>query len=152
MIRAAGGCEYRGMNKTADRTSTALRLLGAALVLVVGGVHLQQYYELLRFVPTVGTMFLANAVGAVVVAGLLLTRYRVLGALAGIGLALGSIGALAASRYVGLFGYTEPTLRDPVALSLAAEVAAALVLGAYLVRQRRSRGTRTQVSAAPAAS
>jgi hypothetical protein len=40
-----------------------LRLLAAALVLVVAGVHFQQYVDFMSQVPTVGVLFLLNAAG-----------------------------------------------------------------------------------------
>lgn len=121
------------------RVSTALRYLGAVLIAVVGALHLQQYFEVIRFVPTVAELFLLNTAAAAIIAATLLTRFRQIGAIVGIGFSLGSIAALAIARYGILFGYSEPTLRTPVAVSLAAEAAAATVLAAYLVQRRQLR-------------
>jgi hypothetical protein len=42
----------------------AARVLGALSLLAVGAVHLQQYFELYSSIPTIGTLFLLNVVGA----------------------------------------------------------------------------------------
>ena len=53
----------------------AMRLFGALAILAVGAVHLQQYIGAdYRAIPTIGTLFLLNAiVSAVVGIGLLVT-------------------------------------------------------------------------------
>jgi hypothetical protein len=46
-------------------TTTTARTLGALALLVVGGVHFQQYhYEFYSAIPTIGPLFLANFVAA----------------------------------------------------------------------------------------
>ncbi len=118
-------------------TSAWLRLLGALATIVVGAVHLQQYASLLGDVPTIGTLFLLNAAGAGVLAILLATRRADLGAIGAIGLSAGSLVSLAISMSAGgLFGYTEPTLRAPIAIAIAAEVLAIVLLAGHLVAGR----------------
>src|SRR6476661_4335657 len=62
-------------------TMRAARLLGALSILGVGAVHLQQYSgNGYSTVPTIGTLFLLNAISAGVVGfGLLLPLQRMLG-------------------------------------------------------------------------
>ena len=60
----------------------ALRFGGALAILAVGAVHLQQYVgSNYRAIPTVGTLFLLNAISSGIVGiGLLLPIERVAGA------------------------------------------------------------------------
>lgn len=120
-----------------------LRYLGAAATLVVGAVHLQQYADFIGDVPTIGELFLLNGLGAGAVLIMLGTRLAPLGALAGIGLSAGAVASIAiAMTEGGLFDYQEPTFRTPVTISVIAEIAAVLLLTAYLVRQRSARPAR----------
>jgi EamA domain-containing membrane protein RarD len=120
-----------------------LRLLGAAATLVVGVVHLQQYADFIHDVPTIGVLFLLNAAGAGAVAVVLATRRATLGALGGIALCAGAIVSIAISMSAGgLFDYTEPTFRAPVAIAVAAEAAAIVLLVAYLLVRRPQRRAR----------
>ncbi len=116
------------------------RRLAAVLILVVGAVHLQQYADFIRDVPTIGTLFALNAVGAgVIVAMLTVPRMRVLAAIGGIGLCLGSLVSVALSfTSSGIFEYTEQSLRTPIAIAIAAEVAGVIALAAGLLRGRRA--------------
>lgn len=109
-----------------------LRLAGAALLLVEGGVHLQQLLAFFFAVPWIGPMFAANAVACAALAGALLAWRSPLVPLAGLLVSAGAIGALALSFTVGLLGWQEPGWRAPVVVALAAEVGAVLVLGALL--------------------
>ena len=61
-------------------TLQIMRRLGVIAILVTGAVHLQQYLGDYQDVPTIGPLFLLNAIGAAVVAvGLLLPLQRWLG-------------------------------------------------------------------------
>lgn len=123
----------------ADRSSAwlAARFLGALSVLSVGAVHLQQYNYLYSTIPTIGTLFLLNFLGATAIGlGLLAPVERLLGRLGGPALALLALGAigLAASAFVfllvaeqtPLFGFMEPDY-DPPAI-LAARVSEAVTV------------------------
>jgi hypothetical protein len=123
----------------------AVRVLGALSVLAVGGVHIQQYSTLYSDIPTIGTLFVLNFLGATAIGlGLLSPVERLLGHWGGLALALLSLGGigLAATSFVfllisertPLFGFMEPGY-DPQAIlfSRAAEVAAVLLLGSYAV-------------------
>jgi hypothetical protein len=123
--------------------SLIARVLGALSLLAVGTVHLQQYFELYSEVPTIGTLFVLNFVGATVVCvGLLaplerLGRWgraaRTLLALAGIVQAATAFVFLVISERTPLFGFQEPGY-DPsaIAASRIAEVATVVFLGAFL--------------------
>lgn len=113
-----------------------LRRIGALLIVVVGAVHLQQYADFIKDVPTIGTLFLLNGAGAgVLVAMLAARRLRVPAALGAIGLCLGSLVAIGLSfTDGGIFDYTEQDLRTPIVIAIVAEVAALLTLGIVLLR------------------
>jgi hypothetical protein len=133
---------------TAGRWSWWLtaRALGAVATLAVGAVHLQQYLKLYSSVPTIGTLFVLNFVGASVIGlALLAPLERLLGsaavalvALAGIGLAATSFVFLLVSERTPLFGFREPGY-DPsaIAFSRVAEVAAVVLLSAVLAHAAR---------------
>lgn len=122
--------------------SDALRVLAVVLLLVEGGIHLQQYIGPLNNVPTINTLFVLNAVGAAVLAlGLAASRQlvAVLAALSAIGLTLGALVSLAISRASTLFDYSEPTLRDAVTFAAVIELAAVLALAGFLLARLREQ-------------
>ena len=123
----------------------AARVLGALSLLAVGAVHLQQYFELYSDIPTIGTLFVLNFVGATIVGlGLLAPVERLRGPLGGAVLALLTVAGMAQaatafvflyiSERTPLFGFMEPGY-DPEAIlaSRIAEVATVVFLGAFLV-------------------
>lgn len=120
-----------------------LRSAAAALIVVVGGVHLQQYADFIKDVPTIGTLFWLNAAGAgVIVAMLGFPRLRGLAALGGLGLCIGSLVSIALSfTTAGIFDYTEQSLRTPIVIAIAAESVAVCALAALLLFGRRSSRT-----------
>lgn len=120
------------------------RVLAAVAVLVGGYVHLRLYDDGYRDVPDVmlGRSFLANAVASGVVVALLATWRSRLALLAGLGIALGTLGAFAKSRIGdGIFGFTETGLQpSPEALvALVSEIAAAVICGSLLLISRLDR-------------
>jgi hypothetical protein len=123
----------------------AARVLGALSLLAVGVVHLQQYFELYSAIPTIGTLFVLNFVGATIVGvGLLAPVERLLGRLGGGILALLTLGGIvqAATAFVfllisertPLFGFMEPGY-DPEAILAAriAEASTVIFLGVFTV-------------------
>jgi hypothetical protein len=122
----------------------AARMLGAAATLAVGAVHLQQYFKFYSSVPTIGTLFLLNFLGASAIglallapierlAGRFASAAVALVSLGGVGLAATSFVFLFVSERTPLFGFQEPGY-DPaaIAFSRVAEVAAVVFLGAFL--------------------
>ena len=127
----------------------ALRYVGALATIVVGAVHLQQYADFIQDVPTIGVLFLLNAAGAGAVTILLATRRVTLGVIGAIALSAGALVSIAISMTAGgLFGYTEPTFRLPVTISVVAEAAAIVLLLAYLAARRVPHRPRVDWSAA----
>jgi len=118
---------------------TALRRLGALAVLVVGAVHLEQYFE----VPVIGPLFVLNFAGAMAIGlGLLVfpfERLRALLALGGIGLAVTSFVFFFISEHRPLFGFEDYGYRPAILVALAAEAATVVLLGSYLGIRARPR-------------
>jgi hypothetical protein len=121
-----------------------MRRGGAFSLLVVGGVHLQQYLGPYQAVPTIGPLFLLNAIGAGVVAlGLMLPIERWLGrrseiaigalSLGGAAIALGSLIALYIAETSTLFGFSEGPVDTAIWIAILSEVAAALLLAPVAV-------------------
>lgn len=122
-----------------SRAPAILRTLGAVAVLVVGAVHLEQYFaEHFNVVPTIGPLFVLNFAGATVIGvGLLVpgARMRLLHgllALGGIGLAATAFVFLFVSEHQSLFGFQGYGYRLEILVALAAEAAAVVTLAAYL--------------------
>jgi hypothetical protein len=127
---------------------TATRTLGALALLVVGGVHYQQYrYAFYASIPTIGPLFLANFIGATALGLSLLTpltsrlgpRGRSLhrvAALAGIGVAAGGLVALLISEHTPVFGFMEHGYRFVIVLAIASDAVAVALLALFLVRAR----------------
>ena len=121
------------------------RYLGAASILVVGGIHAQQYYDAyFSYVPTIGTLFLLSFVGAGIVGAALLAPVRLFGkrlgdlilvvaALGAIGIALGTLASLLISEYRPLFGFMESGYRLAIDLTLLFDVLTTVFLGFFLL-------------------
>ena len=128
------------------RAPAILRTLGAIAVLVVGAVHLQQYFgDHFDVVPIIGPLFLLNFVGATVIGlGLLVPAARLrlahpLLAVGGIGLAATSFVLLFVSEHQPLFGFQDYGYRAGIVTALVAEAVAVSALSAYLATRGRSR-------------
>jgi hypothetical protein len=145
-IETFDGGELRRWERPSVAVSlVAVRALGALSVLAMGAAHLQQYLKIYSEIPTIGTLFLLNFAGATVIGlGLLAPIERALGrigkgvvtllALGGIGQAATSFIFLLVAERTPLFGFQEPGYDPPAIMATrAAEVAAVLLLGSFLV-------------------
>jgi len=113
------------------KTASRPQLAAAVLLVVIAGVHFQQYVDFMSEVPTVGVLFLLNAAGGVGLAFALVgpdRGLRLLAALGAAGLAVGSLISVAIALGGNFFGYSEPTLRLPIAIAIIAELVAIPVL------------------------
>ncbi len=127
---------------------TVTRTLGAIALLLIGGIHYQQYrYAFYSVVPTIGPLFLANFIGATALGLFLLLpgksrlgRLRnlldQLAALAGVGLAASGLAALLISEHTPLFGFMEYGYRFVIVLTITSEAVAIALLTLFLVRSR----------------
>ena len=131
------------------RAVTVLRLTGALALLGAGALHLQQYAgDDYRVIPTIGTLFLLNFIGATVLGLYLLMpggrspgRLRragdVLAALGGCSIAVGSLVALFISERTPLFGFMEQGYRLEIVIVIAVEALTIAALGAFVAFDQR---------------
>ena len=121
-------------------TMKTTRRLGALTLLIVGGVHLQQYLAGYSDVPTIGTLFLLNAIGAAVVAVGLMAPFErlvsdrradlaaaLLSAL-GAMIAIGALIALFISESQPLFGFMEDGYSTAIMIAIASEAITTILL------------------------
>jgi hypothetical protein len=136
------------------------RRLGAITLLLIGGIHYQQYhYAFYSAIPTIGPLFLLNFIGATALGlfllapgrsrlGRLHTLLDQLAALAGIGLAASGLAALLISERTPLFGFMEHGYRFVIVLTIASEAVAigllTLFLGAARARAHERGASVTQ--------
>jgi hypothetical protein len=122
------------------RTRTAIRVLGAVLLLFVGLDHYYEYSgQSYSVIPTIGTLFLLNFISAAAIGLLLLMpleritgRFGLLAvrvaAVSGFAIAASSLIALLVSEQTKLFGFMESNYRPAILVAIASEAAAAIVL------------------------
>ena len=142
------GLPTRGRPRTANRSRgwvwLAARLFGAVAVLTVGAIHLYEFEHFYSQIPTIGTLFVLNFLGATAIGlGLLApielissrhgSTLLILLALAGIALAAVAFAFLLISQHTPLFGFKEPGY-DPTGIDAvrAAEIATVFFLGTFL--------------------
>ncbi len=125
------------------------RTLGAIALLVVGGVHPEQYTVAhFSLIPTIGPLFLVNFIAATSLGLLLLIPIRrsarhgrqlfdSLAALAGIGVAAGALAALLISEHRPLFGFMEHGYRLEIVIAISAEAVAVASLGVFIAIANR---------------
>ncbi len=107
---------------------TALIVVGAALLGAAAGIHLHLWLGGYRRVPTIGPLFLLQAVGGIALTGALLLWRKLVVLLAAALFQLATVGGLLLSVGVGLFGFRD-SLSAPLAItSLVTELAGAAVL------------------------
>jgi hypothetical protein len=138
-----------------------MRVLGALAILAVGAIHLQQYIGAgYHAIPTIGPLFLTNAiVSGIVGVALLLPLERLLAernaqaaiaglAIGAVAIAIGALVALFISESGGLFGFSETGYRAVIVIAIIAEAAtvfllapvAAIALARALSRKPRLAG------------
>jgi hypothetical protein len=121
-------------------TARRLRQVGALLMLVIAGVHFQQYVDFMSEVPTVGVLFLLNAAGGAGLVLAMLSGDRLIAFLAmsgSLALAIGSLVSIGIALNGSFFGYQEPTLRLPILIAIVAEALLVAVLALPLLRNVR---------------
>jgi hypothetical protein len=121
-----------------------LRTAGAGLLVWVAAIHLHLWSEGYRYIPTVGPLFLADAIGGFALAAALLVWPRLLTGLLGTGYMLSTLGGLIISINLGLLGFQESTTAPFVVESIVLEILGAAVLAAW-VAVAASVGSRSQM-------
>lgn len=144
-------------------TLQILRRVGVLAILVTGAVHLQQYLGDYHSIPTIGPLFLLNAIGSAAVAvGLLLPVDRWLGerrgelavgllALGGVAIGLGALISLYIAETSTLFGFSEGTLETVMWIAIVAEAAAVALLGPVAVANLTRSSTTPRQTTGPRA-
>jgi hypothetical protein len=129
---------------TTPRTlALSVRVVGTAMLVATGWIHLDLWFEGYRHIDRIGPLFLANAVLAGLAAlAVLMTPERRLpwvALLAGL-LEIGTLTGLVLSLTVGLFGFVESFSARLVVPTIVVESVGFLVLAGYaayaLSRQR----------------
>lgn len=145
--------------QTRTRSVTATRTLGALALLVIGGVHYQQYhYAFYSSIPTIGPLFLLNFIAGTALGLFLIVPVRPrlgrlgklldqLAALAGIGVAAGGLAALLISEQTPLFGFMEHGHRFVIVLAIASDAVAITMLMLFLIRARTGAASPGMASA-----
>jgi hypothetical protein len=113
------------------------RLVGAGLLIWMAWIHWHLWSTGYKHLPTVGNLFLLNAIGAILLAGAVIavpSRWLSPTAAAGALMAGGTLAGLAISINVGLFGFKDYLDAPFARLSICVESAAIVVLAAVAVR------------------
>jgi hypothetical protein len=141
----------RSQHGPASLAALVLRLVCAGLLIWVGAIHLHLWTEGYRDIPTVGPLFLADAVGGFVLAAVLLVWPRPLAGLLGAGFMISTLGGLIVSLNFGLFGFRESLGASFVIETIVLESVGAVALWAWSVAVwhgwTRSRFGRRQAAA-----
>lgn len=110
-----------------------LRLAAVAMLGWIGDLHWRLWQAGYGDLPTLGPLFLADAVVAIVLAVILLVWPRPLAGLAAACFTAVTIGALVVSLEFGLFGFREVITTSQVVPALVAEPVALVILAAWTV-------------------
>lgn len=135
-----------------QRTILVLRVLGALSLFAVAADHLYEYWvDHYSTVPTIGTLFLLNGIGATSLGLILLApvgsllshdtaqRVLALSAFSGFALAATTLAGLLVSESEPLFGFMEGGYRPVIYAAIASEVLAIVMLMPLGVLAWRSR-------------
>lgn len=107
---------------------TGLAWIGAVLLVLSAVIHLHLWSQSYQHIPTIGPLFLVQGIAGIVLA-VLVAVFRRLVVLAGAALfAIGTIGGLLLSVYVGLFGFQDSLSAPYATASLIIEAIAFVVL------------------------
>jgi len=138
--------ETRSQHGPSFLAALALRLVCTGLLIWVAVIHLHLWTEGYRDIPTVGPLFLADALVGFLLAAVLLVWPRPLAGLLGAGFMISTLGGLIVSLNFGLFGFRESSQASFVIETIILESVGALVLLAWtgavwrgLTRSRFSR-------------
>lgn len=120
-----------------------VRTTAAVAVLVSAVLHLFMWFDWARDDAVLGPSFLLNAIGGVVIAGLVLAWHHWLPALLAFGFGLSTLGAFVTATTVGLFG-VEATWDGWEVWVAAGSELVAIVTGALLVMRHSPLGSEHQ--------
>jgi hypothetical protein len=118
--------------------ATVALVAGSLLLGGAAAIHLHLWSTGYRHIPTIGPLFLVQAVAGIAVALVNVVVRRAWSALAGSALAVGTMAGLTVSVTHGLFGFRDSWSAPDAVFSLVVEGLAALVLIAAAVACRRT--------------
>ena len=127
-----------GWRSPAFAVALVLRLAAVAMLGWIGDLHWRLWQIGYGDLPTLGPLFLADAIIAVALAVTLLVWPRPLAGLVGACFTAVTIGALATSLEFGLFGFREVISTSQVVPALVAEPVALVILAAWTVLVARA--------------
>jgi hypothetical protein len=125
--------ETRAYAGPAFLAALMLRLVCAGLLVWVAAIHVHLWSEGYRDIPTVGLLFLADAVAGFLLAAVLLVWPRPLAGLLGMGFMISTLGGLIISLNFGLFGFRESSAASFVIETIILESVGAIALLAWSV-------------------
>lgn len=108
----------------------AAAVAGAALVEASAAIHLHLWAEGYKHVPTIGPLFLAQGVAGVVLGLATAARRGLLLVAAGALYMVSSLGGFLLAATVGLFGFHDSLGVPYAGMTVAVEIAGAVVMGA----------------------
>ena len=124
-------------NGHAVHAETFARALAGIGVIVSADVHFDLWYDGFRDIPTIGPLFMLNAVGGLVIGFAVICWRHWLSALAAIGFGAATLTAFWISVTHGLFGVHETATGQPQILAEVAEILAIIGGLAVLALYRR---------------
>jgi hypothetical protein len=123
--------------QTGISMAMVMRVVVAAAILVGGWVHFSLWQEY-GAIPSVGPMFLMDAIFSVFVAAALLVADDLFVLVVSIGFQVGALGALAMSYYSSLFGFHNPVISTDSVVAIASESLALVILLALVATRLRT--------------
>ena len=118
----------RSQHGPAFLAALILRLVCAGLLIWAAAIHLHLWTEGYRDIPTVGPLFLADAIVGFVLAVVLLVWPRPLAGLLGTGFMISTLGGLIVSLNFGLLGFRESSGASFVTETIILESVGAVAL------------------------
>jgi hypothetical protein len=143
MSRDQAVTDVRGTAQRSGAVILALRVVGAALLLALAGIHLYLWQQGYRTLDVIGPAFLLDTVCGIGGALLVLftpLRWLPVAAILGALLTAGTLAALVVTTTVGLFGFIESTAAPLWWVSVWVEAAGTVVLVALAAAARRRSG------------
>ena len=135
--------------KLGDWRQPWLRVAGALLLVVSACIHLVLYLTGYRAIPTIGWLFLVQAVVAFILAvGALVTHSRLV-AVAGAAFALSTLGCYLLAVWIGFFGFKEIRTRAGIAAGLIEVAAFATLALAVAITDARPAAGQVTAPARP---
>jgi hypothetical protein len=111
-----------------DLATTLAFVLGGALIVWSASIHLDLWNSGYRSIATIGTLFLLQFIGGVILGLLVMAARSVWAALIGIGFGLSTIGGFLLSVTTGLFNFKESWAAPFAKQAFALEVSIVVVL------------------------